>query len=275
MPTFPTAEAVLKAALSQEGVTEKPANSNHTPYGVWYGVDQQPWCGIFIAWCYAKAGTDLRTNGIQHPLFTPWFWNEAKAAGWVVHSDDRIERGDVLFFDFAPPFNTAGIQHTGFALAASEGGRVRTLEGNTSSGNAGSQDNGGGVYRRARSLDVIVAAVRPPYATKPTEDDMPLTDADFARLRKEVVDELFTRPVSTHWAGATTLLAMVSRGAAASEATAKALDGLAGQLAASLAPQLVTAMKGAGGALSDADLTRIVNAVVPGVATELATRLAR
>ena len=38
-----------------------------------------------------------------------------------------------------------------------------TIEGNTSSGNAGSQDNGGGVFRRKRPASVIVGCARPRY----------------------------------------------------------------------------------------------------------------
>lgn len=178
MPAWPTVDAVLKVALSQEGVTENPPGSNDTIYGREYGVPKVAWCGQFVWWCYKKAGIDLKANGIAHPLFTPAFWNEARAARWVVHADAAIQAGDVLFFDFAPPFNTAGIQHTGFALAAPAGGQVKTIEANTSSGPGGSQDNGGGVFRRTRSLDVIVAAVRPPYGQAPGEDVMAKLDDD-------------------------------------------------------------------------------------------------
>jgi hypothetical protein len=164
MPQYPSAQSVIDAALSQKGTTESPAGSNLTPYGKAYGWNGVAWCGIFVWWSFRTAGIDLRQNAILNPQFTPWFWDEAKKAGWAQEADDSIQPGDVLFFDFVSPFNTAGIQHTGIALAAPSGGYVQTVEGNTSSGNSGSQDNGGGVFVRTRSLSVIVAAVRPPYA---------------------------------------------------------------------------------------------------------------
>ena len=37
------------------------------------------------------------------------------------------------------------------------------MEGNTSSGNGGSQNNGGGVYVRTRSTSIVAGYVRPPY----------------------------------------------------------------------------------------------------------------
>jgi hypothetical protein len=165
---FPTLEQVIEAARSQVGTTEHPAGSNNTPYGKAYGHDGWAWCGIFVWWAFNTAGVDLRGNGIAHPQFTPSFWAEAKKAGWVVAADADVQPGDVLFFDFVAPFNTAGIQHTGFATARPHGGSVATVEGNTSSGPGGSQDNGGGVFERDRSLAYVVAAVRPPYsATAP------------------------------------------------------------------------------------------------------------
>jgi hypothetical protein len=176
MPTWPTAAQVIQVAKSQIGTTENPPGSNHTKYNAAYGAYSQgwAWCGIFQWWCFAQAGIDLRKDGgIPDPQFTPSFFAEAKAAGWVVPADENIRPGDVLFFDFVPPFNTAGIQHVALATTVPDHGTVHTIEGNTSSGNSGSQDNGGGVFARARSLDVIVAAVRPPYGT---EDDMPTLD---------------------------------------------------------------------------------------------------
>jgi peptidoglycan hydrolase-like protein with peptidoglycan-binding domain len=168
--TFPTAARVIATAVSQAGTTEDPPGSNHTKYNAAFGDYSQgwAWCGIFVWWAFKQAGVDLRKDAsIANPQFTPWFWSEAKKAGWVVEADENIRPGDVLFFDFEPPFNTAGIQHVGIATARPAHGYVSTIEGNTSSGNRGSQDNGGGVFARVRDLGWIVAAVRPPYSRPP------------------------------------------------------------------------------------------------------------
>lgn len=49
---------------------------------------------------------------------------------------------------------------------------MQTIEGNTSPGTSGSQSNGGGVYRRARSYDSIIGVARPYY----TEEEDMLTE---------------------------------------------------------------------------------------------------
>lgn len=165
-PRFPTVEAVLRVARSQVGTTEHPAGSNETPYGAAYRMNGVAWCGIFQWWIFkhAAGGVDLHDAGIRDPQYTPSFFQEAARAGWPVVHGDAIRPGDVLFFDFKAPFNTSGIQHVAIAAGRPAGGYVRTIEGNTSSGSEGSQDNGGGVFERSRSLSVIVAAVRPPYS---------------------------------------------------------------------------------------------------------------
>jgi len=51
-----TAEQVLSIARGELGNTEVPAGSNRTKYGKWYGMNGQPWCMMFVQWCFAQAG---------------------------------------------------------------------------------------------------------------------------------------------------------------------------------------------------------------------------
>ena len=48
---MPTAAQVLAIARSQLGTKESPVGSNHTKYGVWYGMDHEPWCAMFKVHC--------------------------------------------------------------------------------------------------------------------------------------------------------------------------------------------------------------------------------
>ncbi len=59
--------------------------------------------------------------------------------------------------------------HTGI-LESAAASTVTVVEGNTSAGNKGSQNNGGGVYRRTRSKSLVKAYIRP--FDKYEEDDM-------------------------------------------------------------------------------------------------------
>jgi hypothetical protein len=58
-----------------------------------------------------------------------------------------------VFFNFPDSLNR--IQHVGIVEAVGAGGAITTIEGNTSSGVAGSQDRGGLVARRARRGSIV------------------------------------------------------------------------------------------------------------------------
>lgn len=167
-----TAAALLAIALKEVGYTERPAGSNRTKYGKWFGMDGAAWCAMYAVWCMNQAGVDLRPH-IRNEQYTPSLYTELKRIGWKEVSPEAILPGDIILFDF--PDNVHRIQHVGFATEAPRLFRrlqrvlrsksyVRTVEGNTSSSDHGSQSNGGGVFRRDRKLSYIKRVIRPPYA---------------------------------------------------------------------------------------------------------------
>ena len=60
---------------------------------------------------------------------------------------------------------------TSLALVGIIAGYILAIEGNTSPGEAGSQSNGGGVFRRKRSKTLVTAYIRP-YDNYEEDDDM-------------------------------------------------------------------------------------------------------
>lgn len=137
---------VLNIACGQLGVTESPAGSNRTKYGKWMGLDGQPWCMSFVQWCFAQAGTPLpHKTGSCSALLN---WYQKNRPDCVVKDP---QPGDIAIFTFG---------HTGIVEKALPGS-VMCIEGNTSPGQSGSQDNGGGVYRRQRNLALVRAFIRP------------------------------------------------------------------------------------------------------------------
>jgi len=56
---------IIRIAAKEIGQTEKPANSNKTKYGKWFGFDGVAWCGMFVSWCYAQAGFQLPKIGFS------------------------------------------------------------------------------------------------------------------------------------------------------------------------------------------------------------------
>ncbi len=149
-----TAHKVLDIARKQIGKTEAPPSSNNCLFSRWYPMPGSPWCAMFVSWVLDKAGI----SGYKHaytPTGADLFRREDR---WFTA---RPEPGDVVYFDF--PDSLDRIQHVGFVEKVNADGTVATIEGNTSAGDAGSQDNGGGVFRRVRTRSLIVGFGRPPY----------------------------------------------------------------------------------------------------------------
>lgn len=139
----PLGEKIVNIAMGEIGYEETPKNSNKTKYGKWFGLDGVAWCGMFVSWCYAKAGKPIKHGG-----FLKGFAGCQTAAknftakGWVV---DAPEEGDVVLFDW----NGDGrYDHTGIFVRWINKTTFETIEGNTSLTN---QSNGGSVMLRKRT----------------------------------------------------------------------------------------------------------------------------
>ena len=156
---------VLKIAAGELGVTEFPANSNRTKYGAWYGLDGQPWCMMFVQWCFNQAGLELPYRTASCSDMLSWYKK---------YQPERVvgapKRGDIIIYNFG---------HTGIVESVAAG-TITAIEGNTSAGNSGSQSNGGGVFRRIRSTTLVTAYIRP-FDNLDKEDSM---------TGKEIYDEL-------------------------------------------------------------------------------------
>jgi len=140
------AKDILEVARGELGSTESPAGSNRTKYGAWYGLDGYPWCMMFVQWCFAQAGRTLPYKTGSCSALLEWY-RKNRLECIVMEPQPR----DIVIYHFG---------HTGIVEGAS-GGMITVIEGNTSPGNKGSQDNGGGVFRRTRSKSLAAAYIRP------------------------------------------------------------------------------------------------------------------
>lgn len=132
---------VLRKAASYIGYTER--RSNITEFWERQKPSYQggPWCAAFVVDVLEQEGNTLLKE-VPLPYYTVSMEAWAKKTGrWKASKD--CKPGDVLIF------GTTHAVHTGF-LEKQRGSSVQTIEGNTSSGNGGSQTDGGGVYRRVR-----------------------------------------------------------------------------------------------------------------------------
>lgn len=148
-----TASDVLVIASRQIGYKESPPGTNHNKFGVWYGMNAQPWCALFVSYCFYQAGLPLRATTAKGFAYCPygvqWFRHQGKF-------DKHPRSGDVVFFDWGGD----GISdHVGIVESVNANS-VTTIEGNTSAGN---NSNGGEVQRRVRSLGSIQGFGHPAY----------------------------------------------------------------------------------------------------------------
>lgn len=132
---------VLRKAASYIGYTER--RNNITEFWERQKPSYQggPWCAAFVVDVLEQEGNTLLKE-VPLPYYTPSMEAWAKKTGrWKASKD--CKPGDVLIF------GTTHAVHTGF-LEKQKGSYVQAIEGNTTSGNGGSQTDGGGVYRRVR-----------------------------------------------------------------------------------------------------------------------------
>ena len=144
-------EQALAEAVKYIGTTERPAGSNRTQFGKWFGVDGAPWCAIFVSFCFAKGakyviadgfkGAGCYGNGCTYvPTAEAWL----RATGMWKGRTTPLP-GDIAIFNW-----DGGVpDHTGIVEQSLAGGRFATIEGNTGIGN---DANGGAVMRRVRRL---------------------------------------------------------------------------------------------------------------------------
>lgn len=149
-----TVDDILRVARSQLNYQESPRGSNRTKYGAAFGLNNQPWCAMFVWWVFRECGVNLKSYS-DNVAYTPNFADDLLRHGWSV--DKHTARpGDIVFFNF--PDKVRRIQHVGIVVQ-NNGGSLVTIEGNTSGGN---NSNGGKVMQRNRAMSVVAGVRRPP-----------------------------------------------------------------------------------------------------------------
>lgn len=167
MSTNPTRDRFLAEARKYvDKVHEEPPGSNRTEFGREYAQlvpsrpDGEAWCDKAVSIIARRAG--VATSAIPNSAYVPGRLDHARAKGWVVTTP---EPGDLVVFDFPTKTRRAdGVpDHIGILVRAPKGGVIVTLEGNTSSDERGSQDDGDGFYLKHRSTTLVAAYIRPPW----------------------------------------------------------------------------------------------------------------
>ena len=143
----------VNIAKKEIGYQEKPGNNNK--YGAYFKVNNQAWCYYFVSWVLITAGMNITPCGYC-PDGYKWYKKNKQLFKVPVI-------GDLAFFAFDPGLKKAELpQHIGI-VSKVYSNYFMCIEGNTSPTNAGSQDQGDGVYEKKRYYSQVLGFGRPPY----------------------------------------------------------------------------------------------------------------
>jgi CHAP domain/LysM domain len=115
-------------------------------YGTEFGANNQPWCQVFVWWVFKHAGasTEMPKTSITRVAY-PWY-KRNRALVPVA----QAKPGDVVWFDFSKTLDP--VSHVGIVEKNLGGGRLQTIEGNTTRNGHGGPE---GVHRRTRSMNIV------------------------------------------------------------------------------------------------------------------------
>lgn len=154
--------AVLKAARVEVDGNYKEGPNNDTKFGKWYGLNFNPWCAMYVSWCFKEAGLSHLVAASSKKGFASctagmkWF---AKKGQLIPIG--KAEPGDIVFFNFDNDATDA--EHVGIVIK-NDGKNLHTAEGNTVGPKGkGSQANGDGAYYKKRPYSYCMAVARPDW----------------------------------------------------------------------------------------------------------------
>lgn len=159
----PKAQKVLDAAQKIVDSNYREGKNNDTIFGKWYGLNNQPWCAMFVSWCFNEAGAIKLVAASSAKGFAScnlgyqWF---AKR-GQIVPIGSA-QPGDIVFFNFDE--NNKTTEHVGIVYSNHpKRGMMVTFEGNTSGDSKGSQANGDGAFKKKRKYATVMGVARPKW----------------------------------------------------------------------------------------------------------------
>lgn len=158
---------------ADEGTVEVPAFSNKVPKLIRLALGAKvpagianmgyAWCAFCVFLALLLAGNKTAVEGLVkwrfNALYCPEIWALAQAGkyGMRVVPASEARRGDAAIYGFGGSLP----KHIEFVREKVVVPRpFKAAGGNTSPDNRGSQDNGGGVYKRERYLDDVIGFIR-------------------------------------------------------------------------------------------------------------------
>ena len=145
--------------LCAASLNYEEGTNNDTTFGKWFGLNNQPWCAMSASKMYFDAGAIKAVANTKKGFASCDAWLKYLAKNNQLVTIGQAQEGDLVFYQFD---NDAQPDHVGIVKSHNTVLKVLYVyEGNTSSGKAGSQSNGGGYYLKKRDYKTIMAVARP------------------------------------------------------------------------------------------------------------------
>ena len=77
-PTGTVRERALGEAKRWLGYKESPASTNASTFGAWYGMNYEPWCAMFVTYCYELAGPSPSFVRGSRYAYCPYILTDAR-----------------------------------------------------------------------------------------------------------------------------------------------------------------------------------------------------
>lgn len=152
-----TAAGMVAEMKKLVGTTEHPPGSNRNFITAWYPMNGEPWCDMTVSYSAAHSDNAKVVGKFAYtPSHANWFASKGQWHAGTTANVNKAQPGDIVFFDWGHTNTRANIDHVGVVVRSLGGGKVLTIEGNSS-------DRCG--YHTRSSLE-IAGFGRPAY-TKP------------------------------------------------------------------------------------------------------------
>ncbi|GAA0261235.1 CHAP domain-containing protein [Actinomadura nitritigenes] len=154
-----TAASMLAEARKSLGMSGRP-NTITKEYAARHGDEflKASWCDMAVTYWARHSGNAGAVLLGGDRAYTVWHAEDFQKAGrWHAGTTAQVDAakpGDIVFFDWGASNSVSAIDHVGVVEKALGGGRVQTIEGNTSDA----------CKRRVRGADVIAGYGRPDYS---------------------------------------------------------------------------------------------------------------
>jgi hypothetical protein len=125
----------LKLAESQVGLKE--GANNDTKFGAFYGLNNNPWCAMFVSWACATAEHPIPSMqpGMPNGYASVWYGMQYAKANGLWRNSWHAQPGDAIVYGWDGPGSNPENMHTGLIVKSGPRGSI----GHTCEGNRGDQ----------------------------------------------------------------------------------------------------------------------------------------